>query len=151
MALEFIPKFGSRLAEEVRKMGDWVRKKAEIDLRKYYPSNTQDIAKYHPSIDLHKQAQSLDGKLISIETETPITYIWARTIKCEGPGCGTEVPIVRSFWLAKKAKHSIGLNIVPDQKAKFINFEIVEKAKEISEATVLEICNLSGMWLYHSC
>ncbi len=28
---------------------------------------------------------------------TPIAYLWARTIRCEGPGCGAEVPLIRSL------------------------------------------------------
>ena len=34
---------------------------------------------------------------------TPIAYLWARTVRCESPKCGAEIPLVRSFWLCKKA------------------------------------------------
>jgi putative DNA methylase len=34
----------------------------------------------------------------------PIAYLWARTVRCESPNCGTEIPLARSFWLSKKAK-----------------------------------------------
>lgn len=36
---------------------------------------------------------------------TPIAYIWARTVTCPNPACRHETPLVRSFWLSKKAKH----------------------------------------------
>lgn len=73
--LEYIPKYGQRLADEVRKGGEWIQNEAKKELARFYPKNT-------------------DGA-------TPIAYLWARTIKCEGPSCGAEIPIVRSRWLAK--------------------------------------------------
>ena len=39
---------------------------------------------------------------------TPIAYLWARTVRCESPNCGAEIPLVRSFWLGKKAKRRLG-------------------------------------------
>lgn len=33
---------------------------------------------------------------------TVIAWIWARTVKCPNPACGCEMPLVRSFVLAKK-------------------------------------------------
>ena len=76
VVLEYIPKYGHRLADEVRKWGDWIKKEAEKELAEFYPKDP-------------------DGA-------TPIAYLWARTIRCEGPGCGTEVPLMRSLWLSKK-------------------------------------------------
>jgi len=43
---------------------------------------------------------------------TPIAYLWARTIQCEGPGCGAKVPLIRSLWLAKKTNRSVALQLV---------------------------------------
>ena len=40
---------------------------------------------------------------------TPIAYLWARTVRCESPGCGAEIPLVRSFWLCKKANRKRAL------------------------------------------
>jgi adenine-specific DNA methylase len=80
VVLEYIPKYGQRLADEVRKWGEWIRAEAEKELAEFYPKDP-------------------DGA-------TPIAYLWARTIQCEGPGCGAEVPLIRSLWLAKKASRS---------------------------------------------
>ena len=77
VVLEYIPKYGKRLAEEVRKWGAWIKQEAEKELAEFYPKDP-------------------DGA-------TPIAYLWARTIRCEGPACGAEVPLIRSLWLAKKA------------------------------------------------
>src|SRR5262249_40032150 len=46
----------------------------------------------------------------------PIAYLWARTIRCEGPGCGAEVPLVRSAWIAKKGARAVALSIKPDSE-----------------------------------
>jgi putative DNA methylase len=87
VVLEYIPKYGQKLADEVRKWGQWVKEEAEKELAEFYPKDP-------------------DGS-------TPIDYLWARTITCEGPGCGAEVPLMRSLWLAKKSNKSVALRIVP--------------------------------------
>jgi len=101
VVLEYIPKYGKRLAEEVRKWGEWIKKEAEKELAEFYPKDP-------------------DGA-------TPIAYLWARTIKCEGPACGAEVPLIRSLWLAKKANRSVALQLVPNPTEKRVDFQIIVK------------------------
>ncbi len=110
--LEYIPKYGNKLAEEVRKWGEWIKDEAEKQLKQYYPDDE-------------------DGS-------TPIAYIWARTIQCEGPGCGTEVPLMRGMWLARKKGRNVALRMKPDRVNKRVNFEIVENlpASEVQNGTV---------------
>lgn len=112
VVLEYIPKYGQRLGDEVRKWGTWIKGEAEKELAEFYPSDA-------------------DGA-------TPIAYVWARTIQCEGPGCGAEVPLMRSLWLAKKGKGSMALKLVPDQKKTRVKFEIVYNAqpKDVGNPTV---------------
>lgn len=112
VVLEYIPKYGQKLADEVRKWGEWIKKEAEKELAEFYPKDP-------------------DGS-------TPIAYLWARTIKCEGPGCGAEVPLIRSLWLAKKDKRSVALKLIPHPRAKRVDFEIIENAaaKDIREGSV---------------
>jgi putative DNA methylase len=112
VVLEYIPKYGQRLADEVRKWGEWIKKEAEKELAEFYPKDP-------------------DGA-------TPIAYLWARTIKCEGPECGAEVPLMRSLWLAKKGSRSVGLRIIPMPKNKRVDFEIIQNfnVKEIGGGTV---------------
>lgn len=107
VVLEYIPKYGQRLAEEVRKWGAWIKQEAEKELAEFYPKDP-------------------DGA-------TPIAYLWARTIQCEGPGCGAEVPLMRSLWLAKKGKRSVALRMVPKPQEKRVDFEIIENAKASEE------------------
>src|SRR5208337_3674908 len=101
VVLEYIPKYGQRLADEVRKWGQWIKCEAEKELAEFYPNDA-------------------DGA-------TPIAYLWARTIQCEGPGCGAEVPLIRSLWLAKKSNRSVALQLVPQPKAKRVDFQIIVK------------------------
>jgi putative DNA methylase len=103
VVLEYIPKYGQRLADEVRKWGGWIKREAEKELAEFYPN-------------------SPDGA-------TPIAYLWARTIQCEGPGCGAEVPLIRSLWLAKKGRRTIALQLKVDRAKKEIIIEIVWDAK----------------------
>jgi adenine-specific DNA methylase len=112
VVLEYIPKYGQRLADEVRKWGKWVKEQAEKELAEFYPKDP-------------------DGA-------TPIAYLWARTIRCEGTGCGAEVPLMRSLWLAKKSGRSVTLRLLPNAAAKRVDFAIVEnpREKDVGEGTV---------------
>ena len=98
------PSTGKRLADEVRKWGEWIKREAEKELAEFYPKDA-------------------DGA-------TPIAYLWARTIQCEGPGCGAEVPLMRSLWLAKKANRSVALRLVPGPRAKRVDFQIIVNQRE---------------------
>ncbi|MEQ8192087.1 MAG: DUF1156 domain-containing protein, partial [Candidatus Eremiobacterota bacterium] len=68
----------------------------------------------------------------------PIAYLWSRTITCEGPGCGAELPLMRSLWLAKKSCNSVALKIIPDLENKRVDFEIIHDAtsKDVKDGTV---------------
>jgi putative DNA methylase len=120
VVLEYIPKYGQQLADEVRKWGQWVKEEAEKELAQFYPKDA-------------------DGS-------TPIAYLWARTIICEGPGCGAEVPLMRSLYLCKKSNRNIGLRIIPKPEEKRVDFEIIEKHKNkwvVSDNPEIEVKNPS--------
>ncbi|MEI9476564.1 MAG: DUF1156 domain-containing protein, partial [Deltaproteobacteria bacterium] len=74
--LEDIPRHGPELAEELRRVGKEIKEAAEKELAEFYPTDP-------------------DGS-------KPIAYLWARTVQCETPNCGAEIPLMRSFWLCKK-------------------------------------------------
>ena len=74
--LEDIPRHGPGLADELRRVGAEIKAKAEKELAELYPTDP--------------------------EGATPIAYLWARTVRCEAPNCGAEIPLMRSFWLCKK-------------------------------------------------
>ncbi len=98
--LEYIPRYGKKLAGEVRKWGKWIKGKAEDELMEFYPE------------DKHS------GR--------PIAYLWARTVRCEGPNCAAEIPLLRSLVLIKKGEKSVILDIVPNLNNKDIDWEILE-------------------------
>ena len=81
--LEDIPRQGPALADELRRIGGEIKAAAEKELADIYPADP-------------------DGA-------TPIAYLWARTVRCEAPNCGAEIPLMRSFWLCKKAKRKRAL------------------------------------------
>src|SRR5262249_40596183 len=117
VVLEYIPRYGQKLADEVRKWGKWIKEQAEKELAEFYPKDP-------------------DGA-------TPIAYLWARTICCEGTGCGAEVPLLRSLWLATTGKRSVALKLVRNPAAKRVDFEILGqsasggcKLAEVGEGTV---------------
>lgn len=86
--LEDIPRHGPKLAKELRRVGGEIKKQAEKELAEFYPKD-QDGAR-------------------------PIAYLWARTVRCESPNCGAEIPLMRSLWLCKKAsrKRALQLKVV---------------------------------------
>ena len=103
MILEDIPRNGPLLAEELRKECDEIKWHAERMLADLYPADS-------------------DG-------ETPISYLWARTIRCEAPKCGAEIPLMRSFWLCKKPKRSRALRLKVERSrgsAPRVEFELFE-------------------------
>jgi adenine-specific DNA methylase len=112
VVLEYIPKYGQRLADEVRKWGKWVKEQAEKELAEFYPK------------DQHGH--------------TPVAFLWARTVQCEGPGCGAEVPLIRSLSLANKASRTVALRLVSRPRTKRVDFEIIEgvKARDLGNGTV---------------
>lgn len=83
VALDYLPRYGRQLAEAVRTWGRWVRQRASEELRPFYPLEP-------------------DGA-------QPLAYLWARTVRCEGPGCGAEVPLVGLLWLSRKEKRRVAL------------------------------------------
>ena len=81
--LEDIPRHGPVLVDELRRVGKEIKEAVEKDLKKFYPDDP-------------------DGSM-------PIAYLWARTVRCEAPNCGAEIPLVRSFWLCKKTNRKRAL------------------------------------------
>ncbi len=112
VVLEYIPKYGQKLADEVRKQGQWIKTEAEKELSQFYPSDA--------------------------EGGTPIAYFWARTIQCEGPSCGTEIPLLRSLLLARKEGRTIAMRIVSVATEKRVDLELIRQAKpqDIGEGTI---------------
>jgi adenine-specific DNA methylase len=85
------------LLEDVKKWGNWVLEEAKKEIARFYPNDE-------------------NGSI-------PVGYIWARTIPCQNPSCGAEIPLIKQFWLAKKDNKKVALK--PYVKDKRVEFEIV--------------------------
>ena len=94
--LQDIPRSGSSLAGQLRRVGADIKNIVEGKLTKFYPADP-DGAK-------------------------PIVYLWARTIICDR--CGAEVPLLRSLWLSKKPLHPRALCIGTPKGAKAIKISV---------------------------
>ena len=113
--LEDIPRYGPGLAEDLRRVGAEIKTKAEKELADLYPMDP-------------------DGA-------TPIAYLWARTVRCESPNCGAEIPLMRSLWLCKKPKRKWALRTGVVREvgtAPGVEFEIFEPKsyREVAGGTV---------------
>jgi len=116
--LEDIPRHGPALAAELRRAGAEIKREAERELAALYP-------------------QDADGA-------APIAYLWARTVRCEAPDCGAEIPLVRSFWLCRKKNRLRALRCkivrapscpspptsLPEEEGRRVEFEIFSPATE---------------------
>jgi len=112
--LEDIPRHGPELADELHRVGKEIREAAEKELKEFYPSDP-------------------DGS-------KPIAYLWARTVRCEAPNCGAEIPLVRSFWLCKKSKRKQALRYKVIREERAIDFEVFEPQddNEVPNGTVAQ-------------
>lgn len=88
------------LAEDVRRYGQWMRDEAEKRIGHLYPKATLP-----------------DGSPAKV-----IAWIWARTVSCPNPGCGIQMPLVRSWWLGKKKGKEA--YVVPHVENGFVCFTI---------------------------
>ena len=113
--LEEIPRHGPGLADELRRVGTEIKEQAKRELADLYPKDP-------------------DGA-------TPIAYLWARTVRCESPNCGAEIPLMRTMWLCNKPNRKFALrpNVVrEDGLPPHVEFEIFkpESAGEVANSTV---------------
>lgn len=102
VVLEYIPKFGQRLADEVRKWGEWIKLEAQKELSGFYPKDP-------------------DGA-------TPIAFLWARTVLSEAPTkteFPIQIPLLRSLWLSKRKDLKRALRWVRNEQGE-IETSIVE-------------------------
>ena len=111
--LEDIPRHGPGLADELHRIGGEIKAAASEELADLYPPD-------------------LDGVM-------PIAYLWARTVRCEAPHCGAEIPLMRSFWLCKKPKRKWALRPLVERPAESTRHSTrgPESASESEDARTL--------------
>ncbi len=97
-----IEEAASPLLEAVERWGAWVLEEARRELAQFYPPDP-------------------DGSI-------PVGYIWARTLPCQNPACGAEIPLLRQTWLAKKDNKQVALKLVPNRAERRVDAAILEGA-----------------------
>ncbi len=93
--LEYPQKYGERLHDDVKMLGERLLAQVEEELAQFYPKEP-------------------DGS-------TPIAYIWARTIPCQNPACDADIPLMKQFWLSKKRE----ISLFPYAEGSQVAFRIV--------------------------
>ena len=88
--LEDLPRAKPDLASEVRRVGEEIREEVRRELADLYPPDP-------------------DGSV-------PIAYLWARTVRCESPACGAEIPLLRSLWLSQKGSNRSALRPIVQRR-----------------------------------
>ena len=128
--LEDIPRHGPELADKLRSAGSAIKSDAEKELAALYPADP-------------------DGA-------TPIAYLWARTVSCEAPDCGAEIPLMRTLWLCKKDNRKWALRASverPDGALPRVEFSIFEPESNAEvvggkrgPALGLRVCAAARFW-----
>lgn len=95
-------KVDNLLADAVRRWGKWVLEEVHKELSRFYLPDP-------------------DGSV-------PVGYLWARTIPCQNPVCGAEIPLMRQFWLVRKKKRRVAL--YPEAHRDEVRFRIVGSGYE---------------------
>jgi adenine-specific DNA methylase len=105
--LEDIPRQDANFSGDLNCISNEIRDVAERQIAEFYPPDA-------------------DGA-------RPVAYFWARTVRCESPQCGLEIPLMSSFWLSKKATHRRALRPVIQRdpgEGPSLSLELFEPANE---------------------
>lgn len=123
--LEDIPRYGQGLAQQLKVAGIRVKERALKELEEYYP--------------------------IDANGNTPIAYFWARTVRCESPACGAEIPLMRTNLLAKRQNKNrnkfsklVSLHLKVDPKSKMVTPEIKSLAEQKNSVMEDEFYTVKG-------
>jgi putative DNA methylase len=106
VVLEYVPKYGQHLADEVKRLSVEILSKAKNELHAYHA--------------------------VEQEGSEAIVYLWFKTILSEAPGADEapiELPLIRSMWLSKSKGRELALRWVRDKQG-----NIATETKEITHA-----------------
>ena len=105
--LDWIPRHGEKLANAYRKAAERVARRAKQALRDCYPAEPNG--------------------------NEQLAYFWTRTMRCEGPGCGLEIPLIRSTYIKQKGDK---WHLRVEKKGRAIVVRLAEGAEAQSTATI---------------
>lgn len=115
IVIEYVPRFGQDLANEVERLSKVIGDSVRSTLSRHFPDESME-----------------DGRSVAI------AYLWARTILSEAPDQGdlpVEVPLIRSLWLTKKSNQRRALRWKRDARGQ-METTVVEVAYEVNGAQV---------------
>src|SRR5262249_22553742 len=109
IVLEYVPRYGNDLLQQYLWHGQLLQARVAERIREYFP--------------------------LGPAGERPLSYLWARTVRCEAPGCGVTVPMIRSMWLLKKQRPT-ALRFRPEHRK--IHIEVLNNPalKDVSSGTM---------------
>jgi len=87
--------------------------------------------------------QQMDSELADLfpaseNQRRPVAYLWARSVRCETPNCGAEIPLVRSFWLSTRKGAKTALRAIVIKSAEgppTIALEVFQPARDADVAS----------------
>ena len=82
---------------DIDKWSRWVLDRARQELERFYPNDKNG--------------------------SVPVGYIWARTIPCQNPACGAEIPLMRQYWLVYSQNRKV--SVYPFKSDRKVEFRIV--------------------------
>ena len=94
--LEYVPKYGDTIVELFQEGSCFIEEEARNKMARYYPLK--------------------NGK-------EPIAWLWARTVTCEGPGCGATIPLISQTTIAK-GKQKTWVEIKGDKATKEVSVKL---------------------------
>jgi adenine-specific DNA methylase len=111
VVLEYIPKYGPKLTEQVKQSASALREALEQRLKDFYFTLPSDEKRH--------------------------VFFWARTIACAGPACGYQFPLLRSLWLRQKSKKGVAFKLKKNQATKQVDVEVIYplSASEVGDGT----------------
>ena len=114
--LEDVPRFGSKLIDELKEAAECLKMRLKTEMADLYSASSPE--------------------------EEPTAYIWARTVNCESPNCGAEIPLLRSLWLSRSRGFTTALEIkvVPTRNARpkiIINVYSPKEGDKVGAGTII--------------
>jgi putative DNA methylase len=93
------------LADDVRYYGQWMRDRA-----------FERIGHLYPPVALPQEQGG--------GTATVVAWLWARTVLCPNPACGSRMPLVRSFALSTKTGNKVWVVPIVDHTSRTVRFDV---------------------------
>lgn len=108
LGVEYIPSSSQRIVDLYDKWAELFKNRVYEKLKHYYPAT----ATY----------------------KTPLAYLWARTVRCEGPNCGVEIPLISQLNITK-GKARTHVNLSYNNNTHEIETSVVTNSEKIQNGT----------------